>query len=379
MAWLVIATRVLIFLAGWLAVGTLGEVANHPPPSTDNRFLDLPARWDTGWYVGVGSGGYRWDGRMGRFENIAFFPAYPLSLRLAATVSGAADSAVAWNWTGVVWSTVLFLGATWYLVRLSCELGYASYAAWSICFAATYPFGIYFSLPYTESLFLLGCVAACVHFLRAEFAAALLAGILVGLTRPNGALLSLALALLWLQVEIWPRLTLWRRHAVRLGLGATAVLGPALGVALYSTFVHSLTGDALAWASAQDGWGRLVQNPVSALTSVGLRVLASPIEMATQFPADLLNGLFGMAALTLAYPIGRRLGWGFGAFVASGVVLPLTVGGLASLGRYTSVLFPLFVYFAVAIPPSLRPWAAGSLMALQLVVAALFFTWRPIY
>ena len=231
----------------------------------------------------------------------------------------------------------------------------------------------------SESLFLLGCVAACVHFLRAEFAAALLAGILVGLPRPNGALLSLALALLWLQVEVWPRLTLWRRHAVRLGLGATAVLGPAFGVALYSSFVHGLTGDALAWASAQDGWGRLVQNPVSALASVGMRVLASPIEMATQFPADFLNGLFGMAALALAYPIGRRLGSGFGAFVASGVVLPLTVGGLASLGRYTSVLFPLFVYLAVAIPPSLRPWAAGSLMALQLVVAALFFTWRPIY
>ncbi len=59
-----------------------------------------------------------------------------------------------------------------------------------------YPFALFYSAAYTESLFLLTVVAACYHFERDELWQAGLWGLIAGLTRPNGCLLSVVLALM---------------------------------------------------------------------------------------------------------------------------------------------------------------------------------------
>ena len=58
---------------------------------------------------------------------------------------------------------------------------------------AAYPFAVFFSAPYTEALFVLGAIAAFYHCRRAEWLQAATWGFLVGLTRPNGCFLTLAL------------------------------------------------------------------------------------------------------------------------------------------------------------------------------------------
>jgi hypothetical protein len=50
-----------------------------------------------------------------------------------------------------------------------------------------------------------------------------------------------------------------------------------------------------------------------------------------------------------------------------------------STGRFSSVLFPAFLWLASIVPPRHRAgWIAGF-AALQALCAALFFTWRPLY
>ena len=46
-----LATRIGVIIIGFLGIVMLGYAPNTPPWRVyNNDFLDLPARWDTGWY-----------------------------------------------------------------------------------------------------------------------------------------------------------------------------------------------------------------------------------------------------------------------------------------------------------------------------------------
>jgi len=94
-------------------------------------------------------------------------------------------------------------------------------------------------------------------------------------------------------------------------------------------------------------------------------------------PYEVANGTAGLFAMACVIPVWRRLGVGLAAFVFLDTIIPLTVGGLPALGRYTSVLFPIFLWMASSGRSHrglLIAWAA-----LQCVLAALFFTFRDIF
>ena len=67
------------------------------PPEASNRWriysndlLDLPARWDAGWYLGIANTGYSYasDSTSQYQQNIAFFPAYPMAMRAVSPLFG---------------------------------------------------------------------------------------------------------------------------------------------------------------------------------------------------------------------------------------------------------------------------------------------------
>jgi len=49
-----------------------------------------------------------------------------------------------------------------------------------------------------------------------------------------------------------------------------------------------------------------------------------------------------------------------------------------SLGRFTSVLFPLFFWLALIVPRPRVARVAGAFAAAQAVLAVCFFLWRPV-
>jgi hypothetical protein len=67
------------------------------------------------------------------------------------------------------------------------------------------------------------------------------------------------------------------------------------------------------------------------------------------------------------------------AIILLDVVPPLLAGGLLSMGRITSTIFPVFIALALmlrtrAVAPTLTAFAAAQGLA-----AVLFFTWRPLF
>ena len=157
-----VGTRPAILLIGYFAVVTLGYSNNGRPPLrfSENEFLNLQGRWDATWYMSIVVDGYRY-----RFEdpkrqqNIVFFPALPVTTRVAGRLFGGASPAFLWGGSVVVLAA--FFWSLVYIFRLARELLDDDDAArWAVWVTAAYPFALYYSALYTESFFLLGSAGA---------------------------------------------------------------------------------------------------------------------------------------------------------------------------------------------------------------------------
>jgi hypothetical protein len=372
-----LSTRAFVLVAGILAVALLGFRSEAGPPWRvhENEFLNLPARWDTGWYLGIAAEGYRWQpSRAEVQQNIAFFPAYPMLMRYVALFLGRELL-----WTGVLISWVSFFWALVYMYRFTRARFDDESGRAAITLIACYPFALFFSTAYTEALFLLCLVGACYHFERDEMWKAGAWGLLAGLSRPNGCLLSVVLALIAVR-PLWPLDAAWLGSqwttcARRMAVAAL----PGVGMLMYSAYMYTLTGNALQWTTQNAAWGRvyrgldtLVVGNAEVINQAMFTFAAGPTVDALQLAAVIL-------LLVTVWPVFRRLGLAYAVMILINIVPPLLMGGLLSMGRVTSVLFPAFVWLGTRIPANQRSaWYIGMAM-LQAICAATFFTWRPLF
>ena len=384
-------TRFAILFVGLLAVFMFGYRDGRPPWRVDtNEVTNLQARWDTGWYLSVAIDGYYYDGSQPpeRQQNIVFFPAFPMMMRLLGRLLGGASTAYLLG--GTVVSLGAFFWALVYLFRLARDLlGDDEVAASAVWLLATYPFAIFYSAVYSESVYLLAIVGACYHFRRGQYLAAALWGLLAGLDRAPGCFLSVAL----LTMAFAPRLPTWlaggppstreesaRTAAARARLPQAILTAamPGLGMLLFSAYAWLSTGNPLVWAAGHAAWGReysglgVFSERADWLWRGGLYVYAASV------PADLLNGLGALFVLASVWPVARRLGLAYGVLVLINILPPIMAGGFLSAGRFSSVLFPSFVWLAGAVPSRHRLVWMTSFVAVQALCAALFYTWRPL-
>lgn len=378
-----LATRGGVLVVGFLAVVLIG----FPPEATSrwhiyqNDLLDLPARWDTGWYLSIAMEGYRFDpnARADLQQNIAFFPAYPMAVRYLSAVFGHQPL-----WTGVAISLVAFFLALGYFLRLARdELRDDAAAATAVMLLAAYPFAVFFSAAYTEALFLLTVVAAVYHFRHGQLGRAAAWGFACGLTRPNGAFLSIALGLMAV-APMWnaarsrpiPPPAGWLPIGQRL-LSAAA---PGFGMLAYSAFIYQLTGNPFKWTLQNVAWGRvyrsldtLVSDRVDFVANNGLYNYVSTQAIDLFY----LSGVVFM--LAAVWPVYRRFGLPYAVLLLVNLLPPMAAGGMLSMGRVTAVLFPAFLWLGGAIPERHRTAWIAAFACLQGFVAVMFFTWRPLY
>jgi hypothetical protein len=379
-----LASRFGVLLIGFLAVVLIGfpAAAGNRWQIYGNELLDLPGRWDTGWYIGIANEGYVYvpEAPANQQQNIAFFPAYPLAIRYASVLFGRHVL-----WTGVVISLASFYLALTYFLRLSRDLlKDEEKAVTSVMLLASYPFAVYFSAVYTEGLFLLTLMGAIYHFHNHQLGRAAIWGFICGLTRPNGSLLSIVLALMavapmWDAVRwrpILPPPPGWNTIARRL----LAAAAPGFGMLAFSAFIYRLTGNPFMWTMQNVAWGRvyrsldsIVSDRVGYIASNGLYAYASTETI------DLFYALAVLLALGAVWPVYRRFGLPFAMFILITILPPMSAGGLLSMGRVTSVLFPVFLWMGAAVPARHRVAWIGLFALLQGFVAVMFFTWRPLF
>jgi hypothetical protein len=381
-----LATRPMVLIVAFFAVTTLGLGPKPGFRLSDDVLTNLPARFDAGWYGGIAMNGYEWEGTFARQQDVAFFPAMPLLMRVVGNTLGGRDRERPREirmarilWGGVLISLTAFLLALVYLVKLGTQWIGAERAASAAWLLACYPFAFAYSAPYTESVFLLSTIAAVYHFGRTDWKRAGAWGLLAGLSRPNGFLLALPLGLIAAQ-RLWHALRAGDPAWTRRGAALLATAGaPVVGMLVFTSYLFALTGVWFVWRHSHAAWGRSYAGigPFQAvwnrLTGDGVMVVAQ------QSPIDMLNALGLVFALLMIWPVYRKIGWPWAVYVLVSVGAPVFAGGVLSMGRLTSSLFPLFLALAAILPSRAVPGWAAAFAMLQGLCAALFFTWRQLY
>ena len=277
---------------------------------------------------------------------------------------------------GILISCAALFAAMLVLYRLAEDwLGSRAAARQTVLFLGVYPFSFFFTRVYTESLFLLVSVAAVAGAYRGHWGSAGIWGGLTALTRPNGILIGLPLLLM--AVADRPALPVLRRRL--LGLAFVP-----LGLGLYCLYCYDLTGDPLYWMRAQQHWDYSLFNPpweqvvilIETLVRDGVYTFLTSTEVA---PYQLVHGVVGVVGIALTPLVFKRLGPALGVYVLVALLLPSSGSDLEGIGRYTLVLFPLFMALGTLESPRLREAIVIVSTLFLALFSGLFVTLHRIY
>ena len=373
-AFALVATRAATFSIAFIANLLFAPHSVRPfaIPFERAKFAEIFAAWDSGWYFDIASRGYYFnaDGQ----SSIAFFPLYPMLMRAVAWPFGGTDKAI---WVaGIVVSSAAFALALLAVHRFTQQMfGDREVARRAVLYLALFPFSLFFTRVYAESVFLLTSVLAVSRAYDGRWWRAGVWGALATLARPNGILIGLPLALL----------ALGGRPAARvLASRFTALLLIPIALAGYCAYVYTLSGDPLGWLSAQAHWGYSLGHPPwqQLLKMIGRIVKYGFYDyffVSNMAPFRLFHGVAALIFLTLTPAIFKRLGVAMGAYVLATLLVSLSGNALEGVGRYSAVLFPAFMLMGSFKSPRLHEAILIVASLFLALFVSLFGTGRPIY
>lgn len=334
-------------------------------------FWDALARFDSGWYFGIARNGYAYA--EGGRSNLAFFPTYPMSMGYLGYWLGGGQAN--YYYAGLMISWASYVGAAVMLYRLA-RLDLDQPAAFRAClFLSIFPFAFFFGAVYTESLFLFLSVTTFYAIRMRRWVLAVVCGALVTCTRVNGILICPALALL-----VWQQ---WRHDPAQLRRGAIAVSLVPLGLVLYSSYVFALSGSFFEWAHSIRRWDYTPGEwplRVFEVLAANIPDLYGYLTTQPTAPYDLLNGLAATLALCAVPFVWKRFGAPYAIYILANLALPLSSGEFEGLGRYTTVLFPFFLWLGASAGGQLAQSGTTVVFAMfYMLCQALFVTLHPLY
>jgi hypothetical protein len=329
------------------------------PATIRSRLLS----WDAGWFIRVAQDGYEhgytYDANGTLVGNgLAFFPMYPLLIRLVHEVTrldyGTAALTLSWAAAAVAAVLVYALGRRLYDTRVATAL--------TVLFCAQ-PMSVVLSMGYSEGLFvaLVGGTLLAAH--RRSWLVAGALGLAAALTRPTGAALAIGLGIAAAIAVRDRRPDRWRAVA--------AAVVALLGVPAYLTWVGQRVGTWHAWFDIQTaGWGSTFDFGLGALRFVqdALRTGDGWIQVSV--------ALILIAAVVTAVAAVTRRVWppllGYGL-----IALFLVLGQNGYYHSKPRLLVPVLI---VLVPPALALARAHTrTAALVLTGYALFGLWYGAY
>ena len=325
---LLISSRVALVVAASVALAMLPMSSRHLGLLPELPWLQPWAQWDAQHYVAIAVSGYETPEQS--YSNVAFFPLYPLLMRLLAAPFGPVTEQSA-ALAGLVISNVALFLALLYLSKLVARDLTLSVAQRSVLYMAVFPTTLFLSSVYAESLFLLLAVASLYHARKGEWYLAGGAAFLAALTRPFGLLLIVPLAVELLRQRASPRA--W----------PSLVLPPA-GLIIFFGYLWWLFGDPLAYFEAgEQGWDRGLNPPWETLAAYA----EGPLQL-FDWPYAWVD-LLSMAVMLVLVRIGwRLLPTSYSAYATVALVFALSAGeAWFSASRHALAIFPVMVVLAL--------------------------------
>lgn len=325
-------------------------------PGDAQSVLDVFKRHDSYWYEKIATFGHekitpdqlgKCDGTVIEQSYYAFFPLYPTLIGLSMSLTGAG-----FNTTALFYSLVFSLSAfILFFIFAGMYLKDERKAFMATLILILFPFHYYFSMYYTESLYLLLLLAGFIAAHRNQHVLlAVLLGFLV-LVRPNALLMAIPLFIYYFEkhFSLNVREIFRRNRKEYLPLLAFAA-APAV-MLLYCVYLEVMTGDFFAFQTAQQGWCNYTTWPWTPL----LRMQSWQEYFKFGYLAA-----FGLVSIVLW----RRIPLSMHALIWINLLLPLT-SNMITLPRFISCIF--------IFPLLSGDWTAGWKWPLRLALALVLF------
>jgi hypothetical protein len=362
--WLVTrAALLLVAELAWLTVSHSTPDGPEMPPSTVDWAAPL-LKWDALWYMRIADSWYQYTPQVNPTEgqSVAFFPLYPLLVKLGNWLMGGSATTLPVS-ALLVASLAALIGISVLYRLVEHEFG-ASMASRAVWYFLIFPVSFYLTAAYAEPVFLAVAVIAIYAARTERWWLAGVAGAAAALSRPYGVLIVLPLAFGYVRQA---------RHDPRgaVQLPAVALAFPVVALLGWMAYLNSLSGDPLVFVKVQSAWDeQQLSGPLGTL-------IASYARARDQQ----LNGKFDLRSLQFAIAVlgvvGCIVAWRvlpatYALFATVFCLVVLSSGSLLSIWRHVYLIFPLFMVAARA--GALSGVFDKSYVAVSLTLAGLLFT-----
>jgi hypothetical protein len=371
-----VVSRLIVIVATIAGSRLIPAGASTTFPTHGPAALQPFLRFDATYYQSLWQSGY--SGPLAAYH-AAFYPVYPLLVRAIGILLGPELAAV-------LISNVAFLAALILIYKVAIRHLEPAVASRSLWILALWPWAIFYSYGYAESVELLLVAAAFLLMERGVWIWSGVVAALAGASRPSGILTSLAFA-----GEFVQRVLGMKNSPPPLGEGrvgargslARVVIGgllSPLGLVAFCLILLIQTGNPFAFLHAQSLWlGPHPRNPLFPITST-LRLLTRHDILDTEAPVFLILVGFAAAIVWSARRLPLRYAaWGAG-FLVVAVLQGYYVRSVTAAPRHVLEWFPFFFAIATLLRPSrawfLTPlWLFASAVVLA-AYAAMFGSWH---
>lgn len=356
-----------------------------------NNWIDGWVRWDSFWYESIVNPQPRF--LPAGHSNANFFPFYSwVAWVVALPIRAMLDAERAFYIGALIVSSVSFFFALKAVQRIATQLAGADVATRSVWLIAVFPFSFFLTAVYADALYFCLCAwsLAFAYDKRWPLACALAA--MAAMTRIPGIALFPALALEFLrQVYFAPSPESSgagsRLASLKRGAGLVAIL--AIAPIVIGTYYYWRYGDPIAFLHArQAGWNRA--SGLAGLARDWRYFFAGPVfdctglaECVKEFgPTRHLLGVTYLVLLPISIALtlsaARTLGAGLTVWALLSIAMSLP-NGFDGVGRFTAVLFPVFIALAMLLR-SRAAFVAACLASLPFLVLffAQFARWRQV-
>ncbi len=309
---------------------------------TVNQLFFAWLRWDEKPYLNISYFGYKY------ITDTAFFPLWPLFCHFGGLLLGG-KFPVSFYLSGLLLSNLLFYFALILLYLLIDNIFNAFIARRTLLYLTFSPFAMFFFAGYSESLFLLLCVATFIFLQRGkrfDWLFAGLCGMLATLTRSTGLLLAIPYTIFYLQ-RYWFSLEDKAQSLVKKLLPYLPAGFIPVGLIIYMIYLYITKGNPLQFSIEEFViWYRHFTFPVWTFV---LTFQAFLLEHPAIFQiGNLLNLSTVILALVILSLGWKRLPLSFSMFTLAIMLYNLSVPmsdpnfePLASQPRFIVILFPL--------------------------------------
>ncbi len=355
-SWLQIGKVILpIFLATHLAVlfvsyfSVLSDISDaaHPllsRPAIDffNHFM----RWDSGNFIHIARSGYTSDHGGADITRTAFFPLYPMLIRLLSWIPGLTPESSA-----LIIGNLAGFGLIVVLYRLAKEEFNAGVGYKTVLALVLFPSAFFLIVAYNESLFLFLVLLYFYHLRKGNWWLAGVCGLFASLTRSAGCFLCLPFLYEYLRQHEFRLKRLRLRQIVRPQVLAISLI--PIGTVLFACYCYYRFNNFLAFQQVQQGWGRWLDYPwfglfqaFSVLVRLPFLSYGSIRTMVDLLPTLLIATMLVLGFVgpwrypkeKLVYPL-----WGACIFLFFLTVPSHKIYSMEAQGRFMLELFPAFL------------------------------------